>query len=92
MNTILKVSESPSGKLECFVEGNGQSVWMFLWELDKDRIVGDTPMCSLPPLQTLAEFKANYKGEGFPPLVEAYTSQVAVIPDINKARATQPYR
>ncbi len=86
MSTIFKTSESPSGKLICNVDGDEESVWMYLKDLDNDTIIGDAPICSLIPLLSLVDFKTSYKGKGAPPLVDGYISIDAVLPDMSNER------
>lgn len=77
-------SVSPNGLFQCNVEGNGQTVWMYLLDLNqKSRmIVADAPICSLVALITVAQFEECYHGHAAPPLTEEYCSKRAVISDL----------
>ena len=84
MNKIYQTSVSPSGKLACILEGDKGSVWMYLKDLSEDEIIGDVSVCSRKNLISLAEFKANYEGDGIPPFVISFASSDAVMPKIKR--------
>jgi hypothetical protein len=79
-------SVNPTGLLQCIIEGDAQSVWMYLHDLESSSVIADAPICSLVALITIAEFKASYHGEGAPPLVSGYASEGSVMPDMTVER------
>ena len=84
MNKLFQTSVSPSGELACILDGDKNSVWMYLKDLVEDEIIGDVSVCSRKNLISLAEFKSVYKGEGVPPFVISFSSSDAVMRKIKK--------
>ncbi len=75
-------SVSPNGLYQCIVEAADQTVWMYLHDRRTQDVISDSPICSLVPTISLAEFQKNYKRGDTPPLVEEYSTEQAVVADL----------
>lgn len=82
-DSIYVDSVSPCETLQCIVEGDGRTVWMYLHDLEKRKVIGDAPVCSLVEPLSLKEFQKTYRGKGAPPLVKEYASAAATIADLD---------
>jgi len=83
MNDLFKQSVSPSGNLICNVDGDDQSLWMYLIDVQSKDILCDAPICSRIRLTLPDEFRKSYSGKGAPPLVETFTSKNAVVTNVS---------
>jgi hypothetical protein len=86
MVDIYISSVSPKGFHQCVIDGNAQSVWMYLHDLEQNCVLSDAPICCLIEPISYDEFKKTYKRADTPPFVKGYTSDRAIIPDIESSR------
>ncbi len=82
MLDIYVSSVSPKGSHQCVIDGDSQSVWMYLHDLEQNCVLSNAPICSLIEPISYDEFKKTYKGKDTPPFVKGYASDRAIIPDI----------
>ena len=80
MVDIYLSSVSPNGLHQCVIDGHGQSVWMYLYDLQQVIVLSDSPLCSLVVPITIDEFKKTYQRGDTPPFVIEYSSDRATIP------------
>jgi hypothetical protein len=86
MVDIYLSSVSPKGFHQCVIDGNDQSVWMYLHDLKQNLVLSDSPICSLVEPISLDEFNKTYQREDTPPFVKGYSSDRAIMPDIENSR------
>jgi hypothetical protein len=86
MEDIYKHSVNSTKEYQCIIEGNDNSIWMYLHYLPDSSVIGDVRICSLVDLITLSRFKETYQKGDVPPLVKEYSTDNAVIKDITNER------
>lgn len=86
MVDIYISSVSPKGFHQCVIDGNAQSVWMYLHDLEQNCVLSEAPICSLIEPISYDEFKKTYKRGDTPPFVKGYANNSAIIPDIENSR------
>ncbi len=86
MKDIYLSSVNHTGLLQCVVEACGGTVWMYLHDLTKQCVVGDAPVCSFVPPVSVGEFKQQYRRGDTPPLVKEFSTNRAVVADIETDR------
>jgi hypothetical protein len=86
VNDIHLSSVCPKGSHQCVVDGDGQSLWMYLHDLEQNRVISDAPVCTLVEPISYDEFKRSYRRGDTPPFVKGYVTDRAVIPDIDVSR------
>lgn len=86
MVDIYISSVSPKGFHQCVIDGNSQSVWMYLHDLEQNVVLTYTPICSLVEPILYDEFKKTYQRGDTPPFVKGYVSSRAIIPGIENSR------
>lgn len=86
MDDIYLSSTSPDGSHQCIIDGDGQRVWMYLHDVEKNRVISEAPVCSLIEPISYDDFKKTYRAGDTPPFVEGYVSDRALIPDIDASR------
>ena len=86
MNAIYITSVNETGTNQSVVESDGRTVWMYLHNLKEQRVVADSPICSLAPPIAQVDFKKTYSRGDPPPFIAEYSSPKALMPDFTTDR------